>query len=410
MYPIKAVHRRPNVQRSKPANWLAGVLLSTLAGSAQAELEFSGKVDIEAKIFTEDASQSNQEDSNLSLLIEPQWVWQSDNQQHLLQFKPMLRLDQNDDQRTHGDIREAYWIYIQDDWEVRTGIRKEFWGVTEFQHLVDVINQTDLVENISGEEKLGQPMINLSIAADSGIWDFYILPGFRERTFTDIDGRPSLPLKISSNAQYESNTKEYHTDLAARWSQNFDWLDLTASIFYGTNREPIMNPVNNKGTIELSPYYEQMTQVGSTAQAIWFDWLFKVEMIHRDSSSETFTAMHTGFEYTLYGIADSNTDLGLILEYGWDERGKKASSVMQNDLFTGLRFALNNEEGSEVLAGLGRDMDFDTTSFSVEASQRLNNYWKISGEARLVETNDSQDQLYNFRKDDYLQLTLSRYF
>lgn len=410
MYPIKTVHKRPNVQRFKPANWLVGVLLSALAGSAQAELEFSGKIDVEAKVFTEDASRSSQEDSNLSVLIEPQWVWQSENQQHLLQFKPMLRLDQNDDQRTHGDIREAYWIYIQDDWEVRTGIRKEFWGVTEFQHLVDVINQTDLVENISGEEKLGQPMVNLSIAADSGIWDFYILPGFRERTFTDIDGRPSLPVKISSNAQYESSAKEYHTDLAARWSQNFDWLDLTASIFHGTNREPLMNTNNREDDIQLVPYYEQMTQIGSTAQAIWLDWLFKMEIIHRNSSSETFAATHTGFEYTLYGIADSNTDLGLIMEYGWDERGKEASSSMQNDLFTGLRFVLNDEEGSEILAGLGRDMDFDTTSFSVEASQRLNNYWKISGEAKLVETSDSQDQLYNFRKDDYLQLTLSRYF
>lgn len=398
------------MQRSKPAYWLAGALMSALAGSAQAELEFSGKIDLEARVFTEDASRNNQEDTNASVLIEPQWVWFSEDKQHLLQFKPMLRIDQNDDERTHGDIREAYWIYTQDNWEVRSGLRKEFWGVTEFQHLVDVINQTDLVENISGEEKLGQPMINLSIAMDSGIWDFYLLPGFRERTFASTDGRPSLPLNISDEAQYESSAKQLHTDLAIRWSQSYDWLDLTLSAFHGTNREPLLQASLENGTPVLVPYYEQMTQIGTTAQAIWLDWLFKLEMIHRDSKSESFAALHTGFEYTLYGIMDSDTDLGLIVEYGWDERGKDASSTMQNDLFGGLRFALNDEEGTEILAGLGRDMDYDGHIFSIEASRRLNNWWKLSGEARIIDASDSRDQMHNLRNDDYLQVTISRYF
>ena len=41
----------------------------------------------------------------------------------------------------------------------RVGVGKVFWGVTESQHLVDIINQTDLVENIDTEDKLGQPML-----------------------------------------------------------------------------------------------------------------------------------------------------------------------------------------------------------------------------------------------------------
>lgn len=398
------------VQRSKPAYWLAGALLSALASSAQAELEFSGKIDLELQAFTEDASRNNQEATNASLLIEPQWVWFSEDQQHLLQFKPMLRIDQSDNERTHADIREAYWIYTQDNWEVRSGLRKEFWGVTEFQHLVDVINQTDLVENISGEEKLGQPMINLSIALDSGFWDFYLLPGFRERTFASTDGRPSLPLNVSDDAQYESSAEQLHTDLAIRWSQSYDWLDLSLSAFHGTNREPLLQIAIDNGQSVLVPYYEQMTQVGTTAQAIWLDWLFKMELIHRDSKRESFTALQTGFEYTLYGVSDTEADLGLILEYGWDERGKDASTMMQNDLFGGLRLTFNDEQSTEVLAGLGHDMDYDSTIFSVEASQRLNNHWKINGEIRLVDANDRRDALYNISNDDSVKATLSVYF
>jgi len=54
-----------------------------------------------------------------------------------------------------------------------------FWGVTEFQHLVDIINQTDLVENIDTEDKLGQPMINLALINDWGTVDLFIMPYFR---------------------------------------------------------------------------------------------------------------------------------------------------------------------------------------------------------------------------------------
>lgn len=398
-------------RKIRSASWLAGALSGALAISAQADIEFSGKADLEARIFTENGVRDNQQDTNLSALIEPQWVWISEDQQHLLQFKPMLRIDENDDERTHVDIREAYWIYIQDNWELRTGIRKEFWGVTEFQHLVDVINQTDLVENISGEEKLGQPMINLSIAADNGIWDLYVLPGFRERTFSDPDSRLSFPLRVSKKADYESSAKELHTDLAVRWSQNYDWLDLTASVFHGTNREPELRPrLSTEGEAYLSPYYSQMTQFGTTAQAIWLDWLFKMEAIHRKTDQDKFSAIHTGFEYTLYGLADSDADLGLIVEYGWDERGKKSSSSMQNDLFGGLRLVFNNEQGTEILAGLGQDMDYNSQTFSVEASQRLTNYWKVSGEIRLFDSNNLQDAIYGIRNDDYMQLTISRYF
>ena len=64
------------------------------------------------------------------------------------------------------------------DWSLSIGLGKVFWGVTEFNHLVDVINQTDLVEGIDGEAKLGQPKINLSLINHWGALDFFVLPGF----------------------------------------------------------------------------------------------------------------------------------------------------------------------------------------------------------------------------------------
>ncbi|MDD7885073.1 hypothetical protein [Flavivirga sp. 57AJ16] len=39
--------------------------------------------------------------------------------------------------------------------------------MTESNHLVDIINQTDAVETFDGEEKLGQPMVQLSWGTDN---------------------------------------------------------------------------------------------------------------------------------------------------------------------------------------------------------------------------------------------------
>ena len=89
-------------------------------------------------------------------------------------------------------LREAYWAY--EDWsykgteiELLVGINKVFWGVTESVHLVDIVNQTDLVEDLDQEDKLGQPMVNLALQHDWGLLNIYLLPYFRERTFPGID-------------------------------------------------------------------------------------------------------------------------------------------------------------------------------------------------------------------------------
>ena len=83
-----------------------------------------------------------------------------------------------DDQRTHADLREAYWAWQDDEYELIVGVDKVFWGVAESRHLVDIINQTDLVEDLDEEDKLGQPMVNVSVQRDWGRLGFYLLPYF----------------------------------------------------------------------------------------------------------------------------------------------------------------------------------------------------------------------------------------
>ena len=391
---------------------LAAGLLSALPVQAETFYEMSGKVTADLRYFTEDAQFQNQDySSNLSFTIEPELYWEWNDGIDNLTFIPFLRVDENDGERTHGDIRELSWVHIGEDWELRTGIRKVFWGVTEFQHLVDVINQTDAVDDFDGEDKLGQQMINLSLVRDWGIIDLYLLPGFRERTFVGNEGRLRSSLAVNNDhVSYESGAGKNHLDTAVRWSHTLGDFDLGAYWFHGTNRDPKLQVKNINGSAVLTPYYEQMDQIGFDLQATIDSWLWKIESIHRDTRSENYWAVQGGFEYTYYGIQESAADLGVLIEYGWDERGTNADAVAQNDLFMGARLALNDAESTEMLAGIGHDLDYDSQSLIIEASRRFGDDWKLSLDGRFFSSDDPVDLSYSINKDDHLQLTIERYF
>jgi len=380
--------------------------------SAQAnEFEARGNIEIQGRFFYEDPLYPSQHDSQLSMAAAPEFFWSWNDNQDSLEFVPSARVDQYDDERTHMDIRELSWVHVGDDWESRIGIRRDFWGVTEFQHLVDIINQSDSVEDVDNEDKLGQPMLNLSLVKDYGIFDFYILPYFRERTFAGPEGRPGVPLINTDRPIYESSDEENHVDWAVRWSHSIDDYDVALSWFEGTSRTPILTPVLLAPTeFELRPYYQQISQLGIELQANLESSLVKLEMIHNENNLEDFWALQGGIEYSQYGIFESNADLGWLVEYAWDQRGEDGDSTFQNDLFFGNRLALNDVDSTEVLFGFSYDLDHKSTSVLLEASRRFGQSVKVSLDGRFFESDQFEDPLYLFRRDDHIQLTVQYYY
>lgn len=380
---------------------------------AATDFSYSGKISLESRYFFEDAAYPDQaEGAMLSLAVEPDLLWQFESGNDIISFKPFFRADPSDSERHHGDIRELVWEHYGDDWELRTGIGKAYWGVAEFQHLVDVINQDDGVEDIGSEDKLGQPMINLSLVRDWGIVDLFVLPGFRERTYAGRDGRlrPGL-LVDTDNALYEDDDEEKHIDFAARWSHSIGDYDIGVHAFDGTNRTPSFVPTQTAaGETVLQPYYEQMTQYGIDVQATIESWLWKGEMIHRDTENDSYIATQTGAEYTLYGINDSDADLGMLLEYGWDERGEDATSVGQNDISVGARIAMNDTESTEFLGGVIYDLDYNSVTFQVEASRRFGEQFKLALDVRVLTADDPNDPLSALEKDSHAQLNIEWFF
>lgn len=391
--------------------WLLLVLAPAIA---RAELEFdvSGELSLQARFFSEEHP-GNQANSNFSASIEPEFYLAWQNRKHSVIFTPYYREDENDPERSHGDIREAYYQYVGETLEWRAGLQKVFWGVTEFQHLVDIINQTDQVDDIDGEDKLGQPMIHLSRVMDAGILDIYLLTGFRERTFPSPAGRPGYPLPVLDQATYESDRADDHIDIALRWSQSIGVFDLGLSAFRGTSREPVMLPANTEeGLPALMAYYPQIGQLGLDAQATIDAWLWKLELVRRFDihGQDHYWASQVGFEYTLYGLFDGMADLGLLTEIGWDQRREAASSVFQRDIAIGARLGFNDVASSQLLAGVAYDLDYNSISLLMEGSRRLGNNMTISVDIRLFDADNSNDPVAFFDRDDHIQLGLNYYF
>ncbi|CZF83748.1 hypothetical protein [Grimontia marina] len=385
-----------------------GIALS-LATPSLAALEFidgRGEVSFQQRQFAE-TGVLGQSKSQTLITLEPEWYWETEEGNTSFVFSPSFRWDSLDDGRTHGDIREALLRYYDSNYEIRAGIGIVFWGVTESQHLVDVINQTDAAAAIDGEVKLGQPMISVGWELDESVLDIYLLPYFRQRTFASNGGRLAIPGWDKVEPVYESPREEHYPDVAARYAVTFDQWDVGVSVFHGTNRDPyfVQDLSNN-----VKPYYALMTQFSLDVQAAFGDWIWKAEGIRR-FSEESNTALTVGFEYTLVGVNDGMTDVGLLMEYLYDSRADDAPVAGQNDVFAGLRWVLNDIDGTEMLVGGTLDIDnTDSMTVRVEASGRLSNDWSWSANGWLFNSDTENDPLAALERDDFVEVSVNWYF
>ncbi|UTW44570.1 hypothetical protein KFE80_09200 [bacterium SCSIO 12696] len=378
--------------------------IATQADNWNASIE----VGLESRWFIQDVRVDNQQRGlGLSLMLQPEFRYKSDDRKNQFALVPFLRYDAEDSERSHFDLREAYWRYIGDKWEITTGVDKVFWGVAESRHLVDIINQTDLVEDIDQEDKLGQPMITASTQTDWGAVSLYWLPYFRERTFPGSDGRLRTPLPVDNDrADYESAAGQWHQDIALRYSHYFgDW-DFGASYFRGTNREARLL-LDSSGEW-LIPNYDQIDQLGVDLQYTWEAWLLKFEGIYQKSRIDNFFATVAGFEYTFYQVAESSTDIGVLLEYQYDGRNELAPfTLADDDLFAGMRWSLNDTQDTALLAGVSVDRHSGEQFYNIEAETRIGQHITAELRARFLTGSEPGESAFFVERDDYIQLSVS---
>lgn len=365
----------------------------------------------------------------------------SGREKRRLNFDLFARVDSDDNARTRFEARDLYYQHRGDAFEFRAGNRRVFWGVTESRHLVDILNQSDLAEDLDTEAKRGQPMFNLALIHDTGVFDLFLLPYQPARTFPGETGYPQLPFAVAEDeAQYESLRGPHHLDAAVRYAASIGGVDIGLAYFDGTAREPRLQACLRRGSgfqgtdngpncdvvaaaqarapqspfpddltpllqalgifpsdeaaradieaevrrqLVLVPAYDRLRQVSLELQYVIESLALKLETLVREDSRGRSAAAVAGFEYNLGDVWGSGADVGLLAEYLFDEDDSGLNVRYRDDVFAGVRVSLNDEAGSELLAGVIADRNgFGNYAYGLEAGRRLSDSLRLSLDAR----------------------------
>ena len=401
-----------NLNPLRLASFKIIVLFAMISSSALAsDFSFTPSVTTEFRYFPESPAYDGQlEYFQPSVYFSGEGRWISKDRKKRLQFEPFLRVDVQDDERSHFDIRELNYSQRFSNFDLLIGNAQIFWGVAESRNVVDVINQFDEVENSDETDKLGQPLIRFGKFTDIGRFEVYYLPYFRERTFPGVDGRQRGPLTVDlDNTEYDEGREEWAGDFALRYQHQIDQFDIGIHVFTGTARAPFLKS-NGEGTSHI-PIYQKLTQGGVDIQRTWDAWLLKLEVVIADQSGDNFTSNVFGLEYTFFDFSNSGIDIGILFEGLYDNRdeNKTASTLFENDIFVGARFTWNDFQESELL--LGAIIDWKTGSMfsSIEYERRIGENMKFEVEAQYFLAEDSEP-LAQFERDSNLTLKLTRYY
>jgi len=236
--------------------WICTVILAcgATAGHAQESSDwtsdFSGTLDFGVTGYFRSPTRPIQKHHHYNLSFTPSFHFE-----HLegdsITLTPYFRADGTGKEAIDVDIREAYYLtygYVGDtEWELRLGMDQVFWGTAESHNLVNIVNQSDLAADPGGDEKLGQPMIQGTLAGDWGMLNLLALPLHRPRAYPGTKGRLRTidPLSISGRGEdilYADTKGDRHIDFAARYSNSHGVLDYGLSAFTGTSRELVLLP------------------------------------------------------------------------------------------------------------------------------------------------------------------------
>ena len=384
-------------------------------------VELSGRLSAEGRVFPSPGILAGQQSLATGFVAEPT-LHVGDSEGPTFTLAPFFRHDRSDPRRSHLDLREAYVLFGGDvgatgSWEAGFGVGQVFWGVTESQRLVDVVNQVDLVEHPDGEAKLGQPMAHVAWFGDWGAIEVIAMPLHRARTFPGRHGRLRLPLVVvHDRVQYDS-PRHGRPDAATRFSHSLGALDLGVSAFQGIGREPFLqSTATATGEPVLVQRYGEIRQLGLDAQWTVASWLLKAECIHRSNSrnrvgvEQDLLAAVLGVEYAFHSRA-ARADVSLFAEWSYDSRGRLATPgrspiTLENDAFLGARFAFDDVQSTELTASLVADVTRPSRALALGFARRITNTWSVRAEVLALIDIDETEVHYAMRHDSFIDMSL----
>lgn len=438
--------------------WRAMALALLLVAAPVAAVDLEGRLDFDLRVFRPDATREFTPAVAGTVQIFHRFAGTSLRAEAELFY----RIDADDDARSGGDLRQAYVDTRAGPVDIALGWRRVFWGVTESRSLVDVLNQEDRAGDITGGDKLGQPMLQLDWHSDWGSASVYLMPRGRKRLFPDADGYPRLPIPIDGGAGRfpDHRSGSLRPDIAARWLYSGRGFDAGLSWFDGSARDPDFllcaarsprplatapcAPLAALAGIEvpaslltlhehltewpgytdleaalwreagqwlrLVPEYPRERRLGLDLQYLRGNLALRLEALARQRRGERDHALVAGAEYSLPSFFATGWDVGLIAEYLYDERREDPfNRYYDDDVFVGARMMWNDIAGTTLLAGVITDRDGRDRLYTAEAGRRLGEYWRATLTLRLQDGDGDPLARYTGNQDQ-ARLLLQRFF
>ena len=368
--------------------------------ATQLNAEATGSLEITGSYFPK----SEGESFGTNITAEAKVVGYEDLSEIQLEYELIIRKSLNDGGMDIIEPRQLVLSKTFGEIDAYFGYRHTFWGVAESRNIVDLINQQDMAAGISPDNKLGAPSISFETYLGSGDFQYWYMPRFRERTFNEKDAHPGFGLPVFP-AEFAHSKGVEAIDQALRYGNSSGDVDFAFSLFDGTAREPFI--VVDSAERGIVPFYERMRSVGLELQYTGESILYKLEGLTGAQGDENFNASVLGAEKTVYSILDTPWDMGLIVEYQYDDR---VQAQIERLFVSGVRLTSNNEFDTSLLILYTVDDDLSQSIFGLEASRRLRNGMTLGFNYLLYQSDEQQLPLYSLIDDSELSLTLGYYF
>ena len=375
------------------------IILIWLLSVIQVKAETSGSLEITGSYFPKSLDASF--DTNIT--AEAKVIGYEELDDFQLEYEIIIRKSLNDNGKDIVEPRQLFLSKTFGNIDAYLGYRHAFWGVAESRNLVDLINQQDMAAGISPDNKLGAPSISIETYLGSGELQYWYIPRFRERTFNDANAHPGFGIPVSP-AQFAHVKGSKASDKALRYANSIGDIDYALSMFDGTVREPLIR-VNEMGGI--IPYYERTRSIGLELQYTGDSILYKLESLTGTQGEEFFNAVVLGTEKIVYSVFETQWDMGLIIEYQYDDR---AQALIDRIITSGVRLTANDEFDTSLLVLYTVDANSNQSLFGLEASRRLRSGMTLDLNYSLYHSDVQNLPFYSLIDDSEVKVTLGYYF
>ncbi|MCV2881308.1 hypothetical protein [Actibacterium sp. XHP0104] len=382
---------------------LAAAMLAGAGGGQAAELNTS--VGMQAYAFSDDPAFAGQSAHEMRVLAD---LWGNVDLAPGLQF----RFDANLTLGEHSFARidEATLRYDYGTGSLRLGADQHPWARTEFARLSNVLNPRDFRADYEGDTLIGTPMLQWSTLAGTGTIDVIATGWASGNAYRQPEQRLRPSPDLIGGTVWERPRAT--PGLALRYENSFDAVDLGVYLRRGPSYEAALVPVPSG----VAPYYPWVAQAGLDMQVTTGALIGKLELRHttnqptRAGGRQDGWAAALGAEYTFFGVAGSDGDMMLFAEYAWDQRGRDAWQIWQDDLVLGARWSANTIANTRLSAGLQLDLDYDTRALRLRLEHRLADGLTADLSVLHWLESDPADLVRDLRKDSHLQITIMRDF